>query len=90
MVICEANETMAEEQVRTLDQSRIRGQELLDRLKLSPQDRQWAEKHGDELLRLYLRRLSERLEGGVSFRAIPAVFAYAQAVVDAIYEKRSP
>lgn len=81
---------MQEEDVNHLDQSRVRGQKLLDELKLSPKDRQWAEQQGDELIRLFLRSLSEQVEGGISFRAIPAVFAYAEAVIEAIYEKRSP
>ncbi|HSZ54757.1 MAG TPA: hypothetical protein VK797_03805 [Tepidisphaeraceae bacterium] len=80
---------MPEQSARNLDLSRIKGQKLLDQLQLSAKDREWAQKHGEELICLFLRDLSERLEPGISFRAIPAVFAYARAVIEAGYETPS-
>jgi hypothetical protein len=76
---------MDEEPAGNLEQSREAGREVLNLLPLSPDERLWVEREAEELVSSSTRTLSERLKQGVSFKAIPAVFAYALAVVNARY-----
>jgi hypothetical protein len=76
---------MNDEHRRKLERSREKGREILNRLRLSPKERLWVEREAERLVSSTTKTLSERLEPGVSFKAIPAVFAYALAVVNARY-----
>jgi hypothetical protein len=77
---------MNDKHLRKLEQSRADGREILNRLRLSPKERLWVEREAEQLVSSITKTLSERLEAGVSFKAIPAVFAYALAVVNSRYK----
>ena len=80
---------MNDKHSRKLEQSREEGRRVLRRLRLSPIEQRWVEREAEEFVSSTTRTLSERLEAGVSFKAIPAVFAYALAVVNARYRPES-
>ena len=71
--------------VEQLRQARSKAREATDRFGLSAEERQWVEKLGEELILDWSRSLSERLDDGIGFAAIPAIFAYALAVMEQIH-----
>ena len=72
----------ADEFLEQLRQARRKAKEAIGRFDLSPEERQWVEKLGEELIIDWSRSISERLDDQVGFRAIPAVFAYALSVME--------
>jgi hypothetical protein len=51
------------------------GDDALDQFNLSRKERDWAQQFEDASTTQWTRRLSKRLKPGISFKAIPAVFA---------------
>lgn len=81
---------MQDEHDRSAALLKLRGRAALDSLNLTQEDRDWAERMADELIAEWSRILSERLDKGISFRAIPAVFTYALAVMQEIHQQGTP
>jgi hypothetical protein len=64
-----------------LNDSKAKGEIALDKYDLTPLERAWARRCGEELIARWTKGLSKRLKPGISFKAVPAVFAYGLAVM---------
>lgn len=72
----------AEDVLEQFHQARLKAREAIGRFSLSPAEREWVERLGEELILDWSKTLSERLQEDIGFSAIPAIFAYALTVME--------